>query len=241
MDDLFIKDGEDVEINFAYTTPYTDSHTTEASQDKSSDIAEKETAGKAMQPDFDNGVDNLFETEYVKLYKEFHKKSDHSEQPSNPMEVTLRIKPISSDLNRLFSFPFLSRDAVKEDTSRKEAYSDIMPFGDNRNQGPRTFFKKFFAFADKLVAERGVMQTTAIADVIVVCVESFQVKDLTTDEVIQGDGKERTIPHVIRLEMDVVMEMANGGERWVKSNWRIADIDDMVGGRNWWTPSASSG
>ena len=80
------------------------------------------------------------------------------------------------------------------------------------------------------------MQTTTIAEIVVVCDETFHVKDLTTNEIIQGSERAQTVSHLVRIEMDVALDVVNDDENWMQSNWRIADVDDLVGQKHWWTP-----
>lgn len=226
LDDLLrIGAGDNLEIDFEYTTPYI----------KSENASNQTISGQERKDE-----DTIFGEGYSKLYKTFHQMSHSASQQStdpttqpSPLHLTLKSKPVSSRLHRLYSFPFLSRDAVKEEPSRKNKYLNVIV--DSQMQGPVETGRKLFAFADQLIAERGLMQTTVIAEVVVVCEETFYVKDLTNSEIIQGNTKEQTVPHVIRMEMDVLVDVVNEEEEWLQSNWRIADVDDLVGGR-WWEP-----
>jgi hypothetical protein len=221
--DILLGEGSDIEINFEYTTPYS----------KNENVLKVATEDLATDE-----KDLIFEKEYQLLYKKFYDESHNLNESGtnvNPLEIKLSTKPITSDLVRLYAFPFLSRDAVKEEPSRKKDYLQLMPIV-NPGQGPADTGRKLFAFADQLILERGLMQTTVIAEVLIVCMEAFYIKDLKTDEILQGQRTEQTVPHVLRMEMDVMLDVVNDEDEWFQSNWRIADIDDTVGERDWWIP-----
>lgn len=231
VDDLLLREGEDLKINFSYTTPFTKSGASHSGDDQQKLKAGNEANGA----DTFGVVDGILEGDYVSVFQNFHRKS-HEHQSLlrlNPMEITLNIKPVDAELHMLHCFPFLSRDAVCEDPSKRKEWNEVLS---GASDGPAAFYQKLKAFGDKEVVERGKIQTTIMADVLVTCLESFRVKDLTTDEIVQGDGVERTVSHAVRLEMDVILDVTKEESDLKTSDWRVANVDDMVGSSDLWNP-----
>lgn len=261
MDDIYSQD-EGYEVNFVYKTPAhadkretsgrTDNATSESrdsnqvpltgEQDRNDKCKNKRsgdqcsetinekvstTGGKDTTLACDE-VKEMFEEEVYKRFKDAYAKIH-----SNPhLEMTLKMKPIDSELWRIGCFPFLSRKAVQEDPDNKKEYYQMLEI--SKIRGMRVFFEHFWAFADKILAERGTMETTIFADVIVDCIEVFQVRDLTNNTIVQGDGTERTVRHVVRMELDIGMVVDENDEHYsYKGNWRIADIDDIFDNSQW--------
>jgi hypothetical protein len=78
------------------------------------------------------------------------------------------------------------------------------------------------------------METTIIADVLVDCIEVFQVKDLSNNKIVQGEKQERAVRHAVRMELDVGMVVDDDDEHYYyQKNWRIADLDDLFDNRDW--------
>ena len=179
---------------------------------------------------FCDEVKDMFEENLFEKFKDIHTKLHSGNH--HPLEITLKMKPIDSELWRLFCFPFLSRKSVEEDPGRKKEYYDL--FEISRTYGARAFFQHFWGFADKVLEERGTMETTIVADVLVDTIEVFQVRDLTENKIIQGDGKERTVRHAVRMELDVGMVVDENDEHYYyQKNWRISDFDDLFGNHSW--------
>jgi hypothetical protein len=198
------------------------------------------TTSKATKEDpFFSDVDQLFEGDFLKLYKSFqqHTHSISLEPEQKPLEIILKMKPVDVEMHKIFCFPFLSREAVQEEQTRKKEYIAMFEsFRKGEKPGFRTFGNHFWAFADRMLQERGKLQTTVMADVMVECIETFHVKDITTNEILQGDGMERTVRHFLRMEMDCTFVQENDQENWHQGCWRIADIDDQLGDRGLWGP-----
>lgn len=231
VDDLLSREAGDLKINFSYTTPYTKSEATQSSDEQ----PEVKAGNEANGTDAFGVVDGVLEKDYVRVFQNFHRKS-HEHQSLlqlNPMEITLNTKPIDAELHLIHCFPFLSRDAVNADPSKRKEWDEVLS---GAADGPAVFYQKLKAFGDKEVVERGKIQTTIMADVLVMCLESFRVKDLTTEEVVQGDGVERTVSHAVRLEMDVILDVTKEESVYIVSDWRIANVDDMVGSSDFWNP-----
>ncbi|CAB9517919.1 expressed unknown protein [Seminavis robusta] len=263
MDDILLRHGETGEIVFAYTTPFTresisqteeqaatgkdgqskqaaDSLNAEETSEEESTDQKSSTINQTQSSYYFDDVEEVFEEDVIELYRSFHKKFHEAtrlssnEQTPAPLEITLTLTPVDAELHKIFCFPFLSRSAVKEDKSRKKDYMTMLE--SIRHEGAQSFFKAFWAFADRMLAERGMMQTTVMADVMIECTESFQVKDVSTNEILQGDGIERTVRHCVRMERDSSLVQEDNQEFWVQGNWKIADIDDHLVGRGLWTP-----
>jgi hypothetical protein len=262
MEDILTRQGDDLEISFEYTTPFTidaaatadqstgkeDSPKQEkgenpetASADESSD---KTTSKATKQDPVFSDVGQLFEGDFLKLYKTFHQYthsrslqlSSAKEKEQTPLEIVLKIKPVDVEMHKIFCFPFLSREAVREDQKWKKDYITMYEssFRKGENPGFRTFAKHFWALTDRMMDERGKLQTTVMADVMVECIETFLVKDVANNEILQGDGMERTVRHLLRMEMDCTLVTEDDQEYWLKGCWRIADIDDQLGDRGLW-------
>mmetsp|Transcript_22833 Transcript_22833/g.32690 ORF Transcript_22833/g.32690 Transcript_22833/m.32690 type:complete len:140 (-) Transcript_22833:131-550(-) len=77
---------------------------------------------------------------------------------------------------------------------------------------------------------------TGIVQVLVMCDEVFCVSDLATGKVYQGynDGKVRSVPHVVRLEVDMSYTISETVSFDEMGSFRIVDWDDLLEGNIWY-------
>lgn len=89
----------------------------------------------------------------------------------------------------------------------------------------------------KVYDDYATFEHTVIMQVLVECDEVFSVTDLNNGKILQGhgDGKIRSIPHVVRLEAVLEVRKDNEGsqEEWVLGKWQITDWDDLLEGNIW--------
>lgn len=164
------------------------------------------------------------------------------------MLIHLQMKPMSSKLKSMMFIPFLTRAAVKDCPALRHTFRNMAmqlvekerELGRNLSTGEAINIstKQMKELALERVKNHadgyGVLEGTVIAQVLVNCNEVFSVKDLATDKLVQGDGQERYIPHLVRLEMVVEGRFYDNGLSTSHiSNWVITDWDDLLGGNLW--------
>lgn len=149
--------------------------------------------------------------------------------------IRLRSQPKRALLYTVFGVPFLTKARAEGDTSLlnriRELLSLVREDPDTAFSGLNDFIRQESAWGkDK-------MDTTIEVQVLVECEEQFQVRDRKTGIVVQGseDGLVRTVMHLVRLETNVSWR---GRFPQIPSrtqeNWRITDIDDLVGSKKWY-------
>jgi deoxyribodipyrimidine photolyase len=104
----------------------------------------------------------------------------------------------------------------------------------------RFFFTQVQELAQRQLQDQGgysTLESTLILQVLVHCNEKFCVKDVTTDQVVQGhaDKKVRSVSHLVRLERVVThIFLDNRGPSGVElGSWQITDWDDLLEGNIW--------
>jgi len=234
IENILSQKGDEIEIDFQYTTPNSNDSTNTGSEDAnkkqtgSNDEAqhENEPKGSDGTPSSLDNVTQMLDGDLFDLFKSSYRKN-HAFQITREKQPTIRIslksKPIASSLWKMGCFPGVSRIAVKEDPWMRDEHTHMLR--SLTTDGFGSFMNQWGDFWDR-ETEKGGAKTTVMADVVVYCLESFHVQDLTNGESIQGDGKERVVPHVIKMEI----EYADIGESRFKKvgDWKVADVDELV-------------
>lgn len=150
-----------------------------------------------------------------KLYQSAH------ESGRDQLKIKLHMRPIDAKFISLVAFPNVSRE-------QGPAKIKIM-----REKGARGFRDVFdYVYSD--VMEDQKLETTVEMQVWITCLESFQVIDSQTGVVLQGsvDGLPQEATHIVRFERTVRTDVE--GLTSTYSNWKITDIDDMLGHKAWY-------
>lgn len=148
--------------------------------------------------------------------------------------VRLAVQPVSWRLEHIFVVPVLSRDAVCRDPALKGAYRRIEEtYQENRDLG------EIRRLAEELVETTSNAEgRTLLADLSVLCNESFLVQHRTTGDIVQGEEEDeerqeplrqsRLATHLVRFEMDLQRGTSKAPQ------WQIIDWDDMLDGNVWY-------
>jgi hypothetical protein len=95
-----------------------------------------------------------------------------------------------------------------------------------------------FSILDRELERSGKLESTVEIQVVVICRESFCVKDRITGAVVQGtaDGAVQLVSHLVRLEATAIQEITKDSStaRTYYTNWQITDIDDLLGHTAWY-------
>lgn len=163
----------------------------------------------------------MFDEKLLSLYK------DSQKNLSSETEVHLKVTPVQTELYSLYAIPYLSRRKVKTDKALLEFYRTMMEKPSMKRAPDLNKLRREHL-------DRGKMESTVIAQVLVWCEETFFVKDSSSGKIVQGielNGTQR-IPHLIRMETTVktTKDETSGTFRNVQDNWVITDIDDLVEG-----------
>jgi hypothetical protein len=175
-------------------------------------------------------VDKIMEGQLVGLFeaaREFGK---------DTLQVRLEIKASTEPayVVSLFAFPFLSRRDLANSPGHAPRYLRMLNLmASNDTSEALAIIQEFMGeFQRNRVAEH-----TVICQVRIPCEEVFCVRDATTGHVVQGHGDEkfRTVFHLVRFEQVVTTHLINNGRglfpfRREQGNWKITDIDDLLGG-----------
>jgi hypothetical protein len=134
------------------------------------------------------------------------------------IDVKLNMKIMDTYLESIFLLPF-TRSQISEEPSIRKAYRAMLLA--KRENSPHLSALK----DDMLRNARLLSSCTILADVSILCLEKFQVKNKTTGELIQGQDAEETriVYHLVRFEKDSVEDA-----------WKIVDYDDTLEGNVWY-------
>lgn len=167
-------------------------------------------------------LEDMLEEKLIALYQ-----SAKENNISEEVEVCLKTIPYSAELVSLYAIPYISRRNIKSDKALLNFYRTMMKKPSMDRTEDLNKLRK-----DKL--EKGIMESTVIAQVLVWCHEVFYVKKVDSGEVIQGTADNdtaRNVPHLVRMESTVkTTKDAGGAFRNVQEDWIITDIDDMLDG-----------
>jgi len=196
----------------------------------------KELLDKQEKEQYDYKKDML-EKELRGLYEAAHAYN------TKKLRIKLATKPISAKISNLMLVPFLTRSDVQQTPDLRHSFQNIwMHIGrlEQNNGRPltiREIFVQTMQELEKLASSqanknRGVIESTIIAQVVVDCREIFLVKDTEIGRVIQGDASgEKNVTHLVRFEA-VVRGRVDGGHLEMGS-WQITDWDDLLDGNVW--------
>lgn len=176
-------------------------------------------------------IESMLDRPLMTLFKSAH------ESGKLQLRIRLQMQPKSTKLHSIFALPFVSRAAVEKDPKILEkTYNNMALMRTN----PRESFQNVFKAVEEESKRNGKLTTTIEAQVLVECDEIFQVVDLETGVVLQGqeDGLVRTVVHLVRMEKTV--ETYDNDARFPyfpdvkQGNWQITDIDDLLGSKKWY-------
>jgi hypothetical protein len=168
----------------------------------------------------DDQLASMMDSRIVSLY------TTAREHQTQETEIRLQIESYASELVSLYCIPYISRSNVKKDVELLEFYRKMLLKPAVQRAPDLNMLRKDYL-------ERGIMESTVIAQVLVWCREIFYVKDLSTGEILQGQEAEnvQNIPHLVRMEMTVLTEKHDDGSFSNKrSNWTVTDVDDLLEG-----------
>jgi hypothetical protein len=166
------------------------------------------------------------------LFVQAHQSGRHQ------LKVRLEMMPKSAAVFSFFCLPNISRQAVQQNPELlHECWYHLIRVSEN----PWSYLEWNNRFIRSELDRRGHLVTTLHAQVVVFCDEVFSVQDAHSGVTLQGhaDGAVRQVPHVIRLERNAEStDVPNFPYiQWrMVGNWIITDIDDLVGGRQWYDP-----
>mmetsp|Transcript_27607 Transcript_27607/g.61379 ORF Transcript_27607/g.61379 Transcript_27607/m.61379 type:complete len:273 (-) Transcript_27607:147-965(-) len=194
----------------------------EAGDDATSNASKREISEADME-ETNALVEAMLEEDLLALYKNI--------DPTN-IQIKFKMRPLSWHFESAFLVPMFTRDHVKRDPSLKGAYQEIeTEFVESGSVA------KVREMGEKLNKQAGGGgMRTLIAEVSVDCLESLQVYNAETGELIQGsvdeDGtaKEKEVQHLVRMEM-ATSRGPEGGR--LLGSWQVIDIDDMLEGNVW--------
>lgn len=159
-------------------------------------------------------VSQIFEKKLRNLYQHV--------DPSK-IELLLCLKPFQYRLEHVFAIMF-TRESIAKDESLLEAGRRIRS-ASRVAKDPLAMTKMIKDLDNK---GKPIELFTIIADVSINCLETFQIKDKTTGEIISGSTEPKQVTHLARFEVDASM-----GEPRLGS-WIIVDLDGMLEGNVWY-------
>ena len=169
----------------------------------------------AEQDQFCSNINDMMIEPLRKLYQSAH------ESGRDQLKIKLHVRPIDAKFLSLIAFPNVSRE-------QGPAKIKIM-----QEKGARSFRDVFdYVYSD--VMEDQKLETTVEMQVCITCLESFHVIDSQTGVVLQGSvgGLPQHVTHIVRFERTVRTDVEELTSTY--SNWKITDIDDMLGHKAWY-------
>jgi hypothetical protein len=149
--------------------------------------------------------------------------------------ISLKSEPKRALLYTVFGVPFLTKARAEADTTLLNRIRELLSLV---REDPETAFSGLNDFIRQESAwSKDKMETTIELQVLVECEEQFQVRDRKTGVLLQGteDGLARTVMHLVRLETNVSWRgRFPRMPTCTQENWRITDIDDLVGSQKWY-------
>ncbi len=188
-------------------------------------------------------IQSMVEEKLLSLYHPI----STTQNAMNKYEVTFFLKPLASRLENIFMIPSLTRQDVNLNPSLKGAYLAI-----NKAFTDKKPIEDLNAMSKELCRKTSHSGTkrSIIMDVSIDCAEIFQIKDLSSGKIMQGQrhgveqGEDKSTidddandlepemtTHLVRFEM-VTSKGQRQGER-VLGSWYIIDIDDQLNGNTW--------
>ncbi len=181
-----------------------------------------------------------------KLYEASH------EFGKDQMKIVLQTEPVHFELVSLLFIPYITRQAVNDAPSLKHSFRNMFRQVEKKRldsetgqpinfvQLVREAFRIFEEYAnsrahfnpDEGYAE---MDSTVIAQVLITCDEVFSVTDVETRMIMQGNGKQQRVFHLVRLEVPVKEHISQDGGKplFEIGSWQIVDWDDLEDGNIW--------
>ena len=190
-------------------------------------------------------LDYMIEENLRTLYQSAH------ECGRGQLQVHLQMRPTSAKLVSAFVVPYLTREEVKLNPSKRNTYRNMYTrlVDEERDLGREiSLFEtgKFVAEEIRELARNEVelyddyasLESTVVVQVLVHCDEVFSVTDVASGAILQGhgDGKIRNVPHLVRLEAVLETKQSFEGRGRPETEvgpWQITDWDDLLEGNIW--------
>ena len=150
--------------------------------------------------------------------------------PQN-LQIKFSMKPIEAKLQHIFVVPItgLTRQIVEEKAYLKGAIYRLHS-AYRENGFDSNYFDMVTDFAKDIGPDFN-SKRTVVAEATIRCLEFFQVKNSKSGIVVQGmeDGcEEEEVLHIVRFE--VVTDKSEDSDKRKIGNWKIIDLDDLLGG-----------
>ena len=188
----------------------------------------------------------MLEPTLISLYRSAHTYCKHK------LQIKLRSKPKSAQIQSLFLVPFLTRAEVEDNMSLKHSFRNIVKALHHESQQRGRDLSYFeignivaeqldIMSANQMMRRRksghdeDVVQMTVISQVAIQCDEIFVVRDTDTGDIVQGDAKENAneVTHLVRFETVIDLDMESRETQIV--GWQITDWDDLLDGNIWFS------
>lgn len=189
---------------------------------------------------------HMLEPTLISLYRSAHTYCKHK------LEIKLRSKPKSAQIQSLFLVPFLTRAEVEDNVTLKHSFRNVVKalHRESEELGRElSYFEIGSIVAEELddMSENqmmrrqkageddNVVQMTVVSQVSIQCDELFVVRDTDTGDVVQGDPKENLneVTHLVRFETVIALNMET--RETVIVGWQITDWDDLLDGNIWFS------
>lgn len=183
-------------------------------------------------------VEHMLERNLRTLYQTAHEHARHR------LRIKLRTEPTSARIESLMVVPCITREHVEQTPALRHSFRNIWKQLDRREnelgrqlgmmEVGKLVSDELEKLASRMVDSDGILESTVVAQVSILCDEVFTVRDVDLDEVVQGDpgSKVNEVVHLVRFEMVVRVNLAGGGKAEL-GTWQITDWDDLLGGNIW--------
>ncbi len=196
---------EDGTIDFSTVTEQSD-------ENETIDTVETEAENNEKDDETSPDIDYMMEKKLRKLYEASHEFGKDLKHSFRNMFRQVEKKRLDSETGQPINFVQLVREAFRI----FEEYANS-----------RAHFNPDEGYAE--------MESTVIAQVLITCDEVFSVTDVETGMIMQGNGKQQRVFHLVRLEVPVKEHISQdeGKPLFEIGSWQIVDWDDLEDGNIW--------
>lgn len=175
---------------------------------------------------FCSNIDDMVSAPLRKLYESAHANG------KDQLSVLLEMEPLNGRLLSMTAFPFCSRRKAERDPAGFRKLRDFhRATGLNYDR-----FQDLNNELQSMLELDGKADTTIEIQVWVTCRERFLVRDKLTGALLQGQDETQVVGHLVRLECNstVKVNAEQDGGYLLVSNWKVTDIDDLLGHKSWY-------
>lgn len=217
--------GDDVSVNTSLNNDTTSINDTKTELVNNTDTNGPIADTKEQSDDlFCSQIKDMMIAPLRELFESAHKSG------KDQLIIQLHMEPIRALCYSIRAAPYVTRAETAKNPDKLQKMRNL------RRLAPTDAFRTIFKLLERDLARSGRLESTVEVQVLVLCNESFQVRDRASGMVVQGteDGAVRGVAHLVRLECTAINEMSESDTQDYHTDWQITDIDDLLGPTAWY-------